>query len=190
MGWRGPRRLYWSKIRGANNRVELGTGARLAGYVEMRGTNNRIVLGEGVQFSGKIYVKGHNQPLTIGAGSSLRRAFIVMQENYDITIGERCLFSRNVEIRTSDAHSLIDAATGRRINPAASVSIGDHVWVGARAFISKGAVIGADSVVGAMAFVSGQFPETGVVLAGVPAKLINSGITWHVERHSRFAIDP
>lgn len=188
--WRPPARLYWSKIRGRDNRVELGKNSRLLGYVEMRGQNNRIVFGDNVQFSGKIFVKGNDQTFTIGEGTSIRRAFVVMQENCDITIGERCLFSRDVEVRTSDAHSLIDATTGRRLNPAASVSIGDHVWIGAKAFISKGAAVGADSVVGAMAFVGSQFPDTGVVLAGVPAKVVKTGITWHIERRSRFAVEP
>jgi acetyltransferase-like isoleucine patch superfamily enzyme len=188
--WRPKLRLYWSKIRGTNNGIVLGKGARLTGYVEIRGANNRIIFGDGVRFSGKIFVKGNNQTFMIGAGSSLRRAFVVMQENCDITIGEQCLFSRDVEIRTSDAHSLIDAETGRRINPAASVTIGNHVWVGAHVFISKGAAIGSDNVVGAMSFVSGEFPETGVVIAGVPAKIIRRGVNWHVERRSRFAVGP
>lgn len=189
IGWRPRLRLYWPKIRGDNNRIVLGQRSRLVGYVEMRGRNNTILFGDDVRFSGKIYVKGQGQTLRIGAGSSLRGSYIVLQENCDITIGEGCLVSRGVEIRTSDAHSLLDAKSGRRINPAASVVIGDHVWIGAKAFISKGSEIGANSVVGAMSFVSAAFTETGVVIAGVPGKIIQRGVNWHVERRKRFKLE-
>lgn len=157
--------------------------------MEIRGNNNRIVLADGVRFSGRIFVKGNNQTLEIGAGSSLRGSYVVMQENCNITIGANCLISRGVEIRTSDAHSLIDAQTGRRLNLPAPVEIGDHVWIGARAFISKGSTISANSVVGAMSFVSGSFSEPGIVIAGVPARIVRRGVDWRTERRSRFSLD-
>ena len=161
----------------------------MLGYVEIRGSNNKILLGENVRFSGKIFAKGNNQTLVIGAGSSLRDTYVVMQENCDISIGADCLISRGVEIRTSDAHSIINAETGRRVNMPSSVSIGDHVWVGARAFISKGSNISPNSVVGAMSFVGSSFTEPGVVIAGVPAKIVKRHIDWRTERRSRFNLD-
>jgi acetyltransferase-like isoleucine patch superfamily enzyme len=157
--------------------------------VEIRGNNNTILLGEGVHFSGKIFVKGENQTLVIGAGSSLRNSYVLVQENCNVSIGKDCLISRGVEIRTSDAHSLIDAQTGQRLNLPGSVSIGDHVWIGTRALISKGSTISANSVVGAMSFVSESFDEPGVVIAGVPAKIVRRGVDWRTERRSRFSLE-
>ncbi|MDB5621956.1 MAG: hypothetical protein JWR39_519 [Devosia sp.] len=178
--------LYWPKLRGANNRITLGSGARLFGYVEMRGENNRVLLAEGAYFSGRILVKGKGLTLSIGKDTSMRNSYLLVQEGADLTIGADCLFSREVEIRTSDAHSLVDAATGKRINKSAPVVIGDHVWVGARSFISKGSVIPANCVVGAMSFVNKRFEHEGVVLAGVPARVVREGITWYRERRNSF----
>jgi acetyltransferase-like isoleucine patch superfamily enzyme len=178
--------LYWPRISGSNNQITLAAGARLFGYVEIRGEDNRVVLAEGASFSGRIFVKGKGLTLSIGANTSLRQAYILVQEGADLTIGTDCLFSRDVEIRTSDAHSLVDAATGKRLNKSAPVVIGDHVWVGARSFINKGSVIPSNSVVGAMSFVNKAFEQPGTLLAGVPAKIVREGIDWHRERRNRF----
>ena len=101
-------------------------------------------------------------------------------------IGRRCMFSRKIEIRTSDAHSIVDRETGRRLNGAGSITIGDHVWVGLGVVINKGASIPADSVVGAMSFVNRSFDEQGVVLAGTPARVVRRGITWNRGKKKRF----
>lgn len=181
--------LYLPRISGKNNRVILGKGAKLFGYVEMRGEKNRIILAEGAFLSGRIFVKGSGLTVSIGSNTSVRQGYILVQEGADLTIGSDCLISRDVEIRTSDAHSLVDIKNGKRINPAQPVVIGDHVWIGARSFISKGSTIPDKCVVGAMSFVNKSFEGEGHLLAGVPARIVRSGITWHRERRRRFARD-
>lgn len=151
----------------------------------MRGSGNRIVIGPGCAISGTILVKGKNQKLTIGRATSIKRGYILLQEQCDISIGEQCMFSREVEIRTTDAHSLFDSKSGKRLNMPAGVHIGDRVWIGTRSLISKGTKISDDCVVGAMSFVSGTFYESGVVIAGVPARVIRQGVTWTRERTKR-----
>lgn len=181
--------FYIHRIYGSNNRVILGKHAKLFGYVEMRGENNRIILGEGAFVSGRIFVKGSGLKVSVGVNTSMRQGYILVQEGADLTIGSDCLISRDVEIRTSDAHSLVDMESGKRVNPAQPVAIGDHVWIGARSFISKGASIPDKSVVGAMSFVNKHFEGEGHLLAGVPARIVRSGITWHRERRRRFDRD-
>ncbi|OAP40271.1 hypothetical protein ATB98_02195 [Sinorhizobium saheli] len=82
---------------------------------------------------------------------------------------------------------MIERASGKRVNSPGSVSIGDHVWVGLGAIISKGSSVPADSIVGAMSFVNGKFDEEGTVIAGVPAKVIKRGVTWSRVRKKRFS---
>ena len=82
-----------------------------------------------------------------------------------------------VEITTSDMHSILDLETNQRINPARDISIGDKVWIGQRAMILKGAKIGRGSVIGASAIVSGEVPEN-CVAAGNPARVIRQKISW------------
>lgn len=172
----------WARFLGENNRIELGRGTRMLGYVEVRGSGNRIIIGPDCAIGAKILIKGRDQTLRIGAGTSIKRGYLLLQEQCDISIGEECMFSRDVEIRTTDAHSLLDAVTGERLNKPGGVTIGNRVWIGTRSLVSKGTSIADDCVVGAMSFVSGSFAQSGVVIAGAPAKVVRKGIIWKRER--------
>ena len=82
------------------------------------------------------------------------------------------MFSSNIAIVTGDSHSILDN-NGKRINPSASISISDHVWVGQKVIITKGVYIAKDCVIGAGAVVTKDIPEYSVA-AGVPAKVVKS----------------
>lgn len=175
------------RIRGDGNTIEMGPSSSFTGRIFIRGQNNRIVIGKNCRLNGSIVVKGKNQTVSIGDETTFASVYLLCIENKDVTIGRWCMFSRNIEIRTSDAHALIDNKTRKRLNPAGSITIGDHVWVGVGALISKGSMIGNDSVVGAKSFVNKAFDESNVVIAGTPAKIIRSGVTWNRGRKSRYA---
>ena len=81
----------------------------------------------------------------------------------------------------SDNHSIIDVASGKRINPSRPITIGDHVWVGQEVTILKGTAIGSHSIVGAGSIVRGVVPPNTLV-AGSPARVIRSGVTWDRRR--------
>jgi maltose O-acetyltransferase len=89
-----------------------------------------------------------------------------------VRIGENCLIAEMVSIRdhdhdfSSSAVSIIDQ--GRKTAP---IQIGDNVWVGAKATITKGVSIGSNSVIGAHAVVTGDLPED-CVAVGVPARVV------------------
>ena len=96
----------------------------------------------------------------------------------DIHIGRDCMFADDVEIRTGDGHKIENAKTGKCINHSKNVYIGNHVWLGKNVMILKGCKISDNSVVGARSVVSGVFDKGGVVIAGVGAKVIKTGINW------------
>ncbi|WP_080459210.1 acyltransferase [Roseovarius sp. A-2] len=106
---------------------------------------------------------------------------ISLHEAGTIRVGRDCMLSGNIHIDVSDMHSIIDISTGKRINPPADVEIGDHVWIARSVQILKGSRIGENCMVGAAALVKGDFPE-GSLLAGVPARVLRSGITWDRRR--------
>ncbi len=90
----------------------------------------------------------------------------------EVVIGARCLFGEFTSIRDHD-HAFDGASTaildqGRATSP---VAIGDDVWVGAKATITRGVTIGPGSVVGAHAVVTHDLPA-GCVAAGVPARVL------------------
>lgn len=163
---------------GEGNVVEFSPGVKLFGTITVVGSNNRIFLGQECDLRGSIIVSGNGQTVSIGDHTTTVDVYILCHEGVDVTIGKWCMFSRKIEIRTTDAHAVIDRATGRRLNTAGPITIGDHVWVGVGAIINKGAVVPTDSIVGAMSFVNGQFDEEGVILAGAPARIVKRGITW------------
>lgn len=172
---------------GSGNRLTVGSNSVFNGVIRFEGDNNRILIGKECHFAGQILVKGNNQTVAFGDHSTTAGdTYILCQEDCDVLIGGWCMLSRGIEIRTTDAHSVISRTTGQRLNKAKSVSVGDHVWIGVGALLSKGAGVAADSIVGAKAFVGKVFEEEGVVIAGVPARIVKRGITWHRSRRDRF----
>lgn len=172
--------------KGRGNVIRFGEGSRFSGSIQIVGNRNLIDFGAHTHIKGRILVKGNKQRVMIGDHTSSVDVRILSSEKCDIIIGRHCMFSRKIEIRTTDAHSIVDRETGRRLNGAGSVTIGDHVWVGLGVVISKGANIPTDSVVGAMSFVNRSFDEPGVVLAGAPAKVVRRGITWNRGKKKRY----
>ena len=53
------------------------------------------------------------------------------------------------------------------------IIIGDNVWIGSNVFIREGVFIGDNVIIGANSVVTKNF-NSGVVIAGVPAKVIGS----------------
>ena len=78
---------------------------------------------------------------------------INIQENQNVVIGAECSLSSGVNIRTADIHPIYDNETKQRINNAQSVYIGDHVWIGHLAYISRGVKIGSGAIVDNYSFV-------------------------------------
>ena len=78
---------------------------------------------------------------------------INIQESQNVIIGAECSLSSGVNIRTADIHPIYDNKTMQRVNPAQSVFIGDHVWIGHLAYISRGVKIGSGAIVDNYSFV-------------------------------------
>lgn len=91
-----------------------------------------------------------------------------LQDHGGIFIGDNVLFGHNVVLATLD-HDLDPAK--RDLLHCAPIRIGNDVWVGANATITKGVTIGDGAVIAAGAVVTRDVsPRTAV--GGVPAKVI------------------
>jgi acetyltransferase-like isoleucine patch superfamily enzyme len=88
------------------------------------------------------------------------------------------MLSYGIIIRNTDSHSVIDVKSGKRRNPAADIIVGDHVWIGMEALLTKGTHVSNNSIVGARAVLTKPYLDENISLAGVPAKIINTGISW------------
>lgn len=169
-------------VDGAGNKVAIHASVRLRNLsIEIRGANNLLTIGEGcVVQRGSIELFGDGNEIRIGPDGQIVDASIVAHWGTRIEIGSNCLFSSEVDVRTTDSHSILDES-GARINKDMDVKLGDRVWLGRRASVVKGAEIGDDAVIGTMAVVAGVIPSN-CVAGGIPAKVIRQGTTWSTER--------
>ncbi len=171
-------------IVGNSNRVTVGPGARLNNVlVFIRGDHNTLTIGARSRFNrGAELWLDEGGVIVVGSDTSFERVHLAATEGKQITIGAGCMFATDIEVRTGDSHSVLDAGSGRRLNPAADVRIGDHVWVAARALVLKGVVVLPDTVIAAGSVVTRGCGTGGVVLAGNPARPVRTGVTWARER--------
>jgi len=174
------------KIIGDRNKIFISSKSRLTGLsIEIFGNDNIINISDKVVFyeSGRMELDANNCSIIIGEKCTFGSAYIFTGENdTSILIGNDCMFSRDIGMNTSDFHSIIDLETSTRINKPKNIIIGQHVWVGNSAFINKGAEIGDHCVIAQRALVPGKFFENNSLIAGFPAKIIKSNISWSREK--------
>lgn len=136
-----------------------------------------------IVFHGNTLIK-HGSKLIVGVDGKLEigpyfrfSTNSVIICNHKIVIGHTCRISWDVMIMDSDFHK-ITTLEGEQINAPRPISIGDHVWIGARSSIMKGAKIGNDCVVASNSVVTKEIEGTRQVIAGVPAKVVRTGVNW------------
>ena len=171
-------------FRGKNNTVEIQDNSVLRNCtINVSGNNNRIVFCEKTfaKFA-VLCTEDDNNSIIIGKGTNLcGQIHLATIEGTNIVIGEDCLFSSGIVFRTGDSHSVLDM-DGNRTNPSQDIVIGNHVWLGHRVLINKGVHIAENNIVGTAALVTKSISETNAVIAGVPAKVLKTGVNWDGQR--------
>jgi acetyltransferase-like isoleucine patch superfamily enzyme len=186
---------------GENNTVEISDKLRASGSgtITLTGSGNTVRVADTIYNFGVYITLNNNSRLTIGQDVNcfnlviyMDRAAVLdigttvgfngivrlsMHEPGRIAIGDGCLFADQVEISVSDMHSILDATTKARINPAKDIIMGNRVWVGNRSMIMKGVTLADGAIVGAMSVVTRNVPSNCVV-AGNPAKVVRENATW------------
>ena len=128
----------------------------------------------------KLQVIGNNCHVVIDEGTTMNGAHLVCMGNgNELVIGKNCMFAAEIEVWASDSHPISAAENiNKPINLSKSIHIADHVWVAQRACILKGVTIGENAIVGMASVVTKDVPSSCIV-AGNPAKVIKTGITWN-----------
>ena len=158
----GGKALQWMDEREA-------TVIRVDGLLRI---NEEIYIGKGCRFE-----IGEEGVLELQKGTNFTGLSTVVCRNR-ITFGERDLISWNTLFMDSDAHTIV-GADGKK-NQSKSVTIDDHVWIGAKSTVLKGTYIGRDVVVAAGSIVHGKYKQTPCVIGGNPAVVIKNEITWDI----------
>jgi acetyltransferase-like isoleucine patch superfamily enzyme len=169
---------------GQGNVVEIGHDAILhETKITVIGTGHRVMIANHTRFraGGTIVVEDHGSEVVVQQFTTMTSPTIVCSEGGRILIGEDCMIAMQTCIRNSDGHSIIDTGSGQRINCAADVVIGNHVWLGIGSLIFKGANLGDGAIVGAKAVVTKTIPS-GCLAVGSPARVVRENIAWTRER--------
>lgn len=75
-------------------------------------------------------------------------------------------------------HLIFDRATGEYLDVSEGVFIGNHVWVGEDAYITKKVTVPSECVVGAKSVVTKRFAQENAVIAGNPARVVRTDVQW------------
>ncbi len=175
-------------IQGERNMLRVGQNVILNVSIIMQGSGGLIEIEDDCQLAGTLHiVRGEGAVIRIGQTTTFNAVALTLHESAEILIGKDCLFSTDIHMDVSDMHPIYDGDTCERINPARSIEIGDHVWLGRGATVLKGARIGSGSVIGAGSLVVGKVPAN-VIAVGSPAKVVRERIIW--SRNFEDAIRP
>ena len=169
---------------GKNNRIVIGDFCRLTDCsVIFHGDGNTLTLGDFVTMNGvSLYMEDDGNTIEIGNHNNFcGTTHLDLIEGTKITIGRDCLFSGALQFRTGDSHSILDL-NGKRINPSKDIRVGNHVWIGSQVNCLKGTIIPDHCVVGSGSTLCKAYEQENCILAGVPAKIVKTGITWDTQR--------
>lgn len=167
-------------VLGKNNVVDIGNNVKGRLLINITGNNSKVIIENDVNIIGilDIFIRRGNSTVVIGTGSTFQgHVRLFNHEPSSITMGADCMFSGEIMATTSDMHAIFDA-NNERINPAAPIILGEHVWVGAATKILKGVTIGNGSIIGMSSVVTkGIYPEK-CIIAGNPCKIVRKNIHW------------
>jgi acetyltransferase-like isoleucine patch superfamily enzyme len=172
-------------IIGDDNHIVIGEGSVLYNVTfRIRGDRHRIEFGRNCRMirGGLIWFEDCDGVLQVGQNTTMVDATIAVTEpGSKIVIGEECMFANDIDIRTGDSHSIIDANTGKRLNFAEDVNIGNRVWIASHVIVLKGVTIGENTIVATGSVVTRPC-EAGAIVAGNPARVVKTGVSWKRER--------
>lgn len=169
-------------FQGKNNQLVIHAGAKIveltvifAGDGGLAEIGSTVKPRTGLRFAMRL---GHASTVTIGEDVGCEtRTFICVSEGQRVRIGRDCMIATAVELRADDSHAIYDVGFGRRVNPARSIDVGDHVWLGKSVAVMAGASIGDGSVIGYRSIVTKKIPNN-CVAVGAPARVVRRNVAW------------
>ena len=94
-----------------------------------------------------------------------------------IEFGHNCRISWDCQIIDTDFHRVFDE-NKKHINPDREIRIGDNCWIGNHCLVQKGSILGNMVVLATNSMVNSRIPDHHVILAGSPAKVIRTSVSW------------
>ncbi|MGN8774104.1 acyltransferase [Candidatus Weimeria sp. HCP3S3_B5] len=116
-----------------------------------------------------------NYNAKISIGKAVIKPNAVIVSNQEIEIGNDVLISRYVIIYDSDFHKIKGPNGELKVHSKKTI-IGNHVWIGIKSSVLKGAIVGDGAVVAVGSTVTGKV-KAGMTAMGYPARSFST-VEW------------
>lgn len=159
--------------------VKIGFGD-VGHYDRKRSRTIWQVSGE-VVFGGKASI-GHGSKISVRGRLNLGDKFNVTAESTivcadEITFGKDCLLSWDVLVMDTDEHPVYNKEN-ERINDNRPIVVGDHVWIGCKCMLLKGAEVPKDTVLAAGTQLRSSFAGENLIIGGNPPAILKRDVSW------------
>ena len=134
-----------------------------------------------VTFGGKASI-GHGSKLSVRGNLCLGDGFNMTAESTivcakEIRFGRDCLLSWDILVMDTDEHPLYNKEN-ERINPDKPILVGDHVWIGCKCVLLKGAEVPSHTVLAAGTLLKSAFAGEHQVIGGNPPSILKRDVRW------------
>ena len=167
-----PEKVEWAMVKIGFGDVGHYDRKRSHGIWQVSGT---------VSFGGKASI-GHGSKLSVRGDLKLGAGFNMTAESTivcakEITFGNDCLMAWDVLVMDTDEHPLYNKEN-ERINPDKPIIVGNHVWIGCKCVLLKGAKIPNDTVLAAGTLLKSAFTGEEQVIGGNPPSILKRDVHW------------
>lgn len=179
------------KIRGKNNRIIVDPKARIAKLlVTFDCDNGTLIIGPNSKRGFQMNIRiGQDATVKIGADlTTTTMPKVSAVEGVTVSFGDDVMIASQNQFRADDGHPIFDVRTGKRVNHAKDIKVGNHVWIGAQATLLAGAEVGDGSVIGFGSIVTKKIPNN-CIAVGSPARVVRRNIAWE-RPHLSFVAPP
>ena len=159
--------------------VKIGFGD--VGHYDRKRSRSIWQVSGTVSFGGKASI-GHGSKLSVRGHLSLGANFNMTAESTivcakEIRFGNDCLLAWDILVMDTDEHPLYDMES-QRINPDKPILVGDHVWIGCKCVLLKGAEVPSNTVLAAGTLLKTTFAGEHQVIGGNPPTVLKRDVRW------------
>lgn len=159
--------------------VKIGFGD--VGHYDRRRSRSIWQVSGCVDFKGRASI-GHGSKISVRGRLELGDGFNITAESTivcakKIKFGNDCLMSWDVLVMDTDEHPIYDKES-KRINDDAPIYVGNHVWIGCKCMLLKGAELADNSVLAAGTALRSAFYGSGQIIGGNPPQILKREVRW------------